>query len=132
MASVGELKKALEAEQAASVEAAHTAIAAIDTLLNISVGVLSALALAIALVALIGYQAIRRFAARVAERKANEKAESHVTSQEFLQLVQDTVAQEVNKRWTSTVVVGLDSRVPSPGDRSAFAPLRGSDDDDPR
>ena len=132
MASVGELKKALEAEQTATVEAAHTAIAAIDTSLNMSMGVLAALALIIAIVAIFGYRDIKRSAAKVAEDKANEKAELHVASEEFLQLVQDTVAQEVKKRWTSTVVVGLDSRVPAPDDRSAFAPLRGSDDDDPR
>lgn len=129
MASIRELKEALAAERAASVEASHTAIAAIDTLLNFSMWVMAILAIAIAIVALFGYRAIRGYAAKVAKDRANEEAASYVASEEFLRLVEETVAREVQKRWAATVVVGLDSSPASSGTASVFDRLGGNDDD---
>ena len=132
MASVRELKDALAAESAASVEASRTAIAAIDTLLNFSMWVMATLAIIIAIVALIGYSAIRRYAARVAKHIANEKASRYIDSEEFLRLVEQAVAREVRERWTSTVVVKLDSQPAPPDTTSAFDPLRRNNGDDSR
>lgn len=132
MASVRELKERLAAENAATIEASHTAIAAIDTLLNFSMWVLGILAIIIAIVAIFGYAAIKRYAARVAEGIANEKANRYIGSDEFLGVVEQTIAKEVQEHWRSTVVVNLDSRPASPSSVSAFDRLERSSDDDSR
>lgn len=105
MASVRELKDALEAEQTRAVDVADRSIAAIDTLLNLSMWGMTILGILVGLIALFGYGLIARSARIAAEKVATEKVESYIKSQEFADQIQRDVKEEVRRRVADKIIL---------------------------
>lgn len=96
MASVEEIKAALELERDEATELAERALQAVDTVTNLSNWWLSFLSILLAVLGLIGLAAIffgsRRQARKVAETRIN----SYIKSEEGKLLIQDAISDEVD------------------------------------
>lgn len=98
MAAVSELKEALVTEQTRALELADQSMAAVGTLLNLSMYVLGGLGVIIALIALFGYGVIAKGARDSANKVAIERMDSYIISQEFSDLLERCVRDEVKRR----------------------------------
>ena len=105
MATVQELKDGLLAEQSRTVEVADSAIAAIDTILNLSTYVLTILGVIIALLAIFGYAFIASSARKAAREVATDAMDSYIKGQEFADRVQGAVESEVKRRMANKFIV---------------------------
>lgn len=105
MATVQELKDGLLAEQSRTVEVADSAIAAIDTILNLSTYVLTILGVVIALLAIFGYAFIASSAQKAAKKVATGAMDSYIKSQEFADRMQGAVEAEVKRRMANKFIV---------------------------
>lgn len=105
LATVQELKDGLLAEQSRTVEVADSAIAAIDTILNLSTYVLTILGVIIALLAIFGYAFIASSARKAAKEVATDAMNSYIKSQEFGDRMQGAVESEVKRRMANKFIV---------------------------
>jgi hypothetical protein len=105
LATVQELKDGLLAEQSKTVEVADSAIAAIDTILNLSTYVLTILGVIIALLAIFGYAFIASSARKAAKEVATDAMDSYIKSQEFADRMQGAVESEVKRRMANKFIV---------------------------
>lgn len=121
MASVQEIKDALHAEREATVKASEIAMTAIDTLLNMSMWVLSVLALMLAVLAIVGWWQIHRIVKLKAEHIANRKLDHYIGSDKFTTLMDQKITEAVETRWQDTVVVReIQVRQRAPADEQPF------------
>ena len=127
MASIRELKDDLAREHAASIEATQNAIAAIDTVLNISTWSLGILAIIIAVGGLVSFGLI----VLQAQRAAISRVDKYVNSEEFSRRIDRTIAREVKNRFSSVTLVKLDSPVAPQNAQPAFdePPNEGNEND---
>lgn len=105
LATVQELKDRLLAEQSRTVEIADSAIAAIDTILNLSTWGLGILGVIIALLAIFGYGFIASSARKSAKEVATKAMSSYIKSQEFADQMQGAVEAEVRRRMANKFIV---------------------------
>ncbi len=98
MATVKELKEALITEQTKALEIADRALVSINTLLNLSMWVLGAFAIIIALIALFGWGFITISARKRAEKIAKDTIDAYIDSSMFTNVLEDHVRREVKER----------------------------------
>jgi hypothetical protein len=122
MASVQELKDALKTEQSRAIEVSDTAIAAIDTLLNLSQYVLTILGIVLAVLALIGIGAMAGLARRAAISMANSRLDDYLKSQEFEDRMAVAVKSEVKERVGNKVILTYLEEEKDGGEPDPFPP----------
>lgn len=105
MATVQEIKDALLLEQQNTIEVSQTAIAAIDTLLNLSMYVLGVLAILLALLSIWGITTIRSSSEKKAKKVANDYLKVYIESDKFKDLLEVSVKDEVKSRVGSKVIL---------------------------
>lgn len=105
MASVAELKLALETEQSRAIEIADRALTAISTISAVSGVAIGFLALLIAILGFIGYNRIKSSANSMAAKVAAEAVSNYISTEDFEKLMERKVAEEAQKRWQNTVIV---------------------------
>lgn len=120
MASIQELKDALETEQTRALEVADRALTSIDTLLNLSMWVLAVFAIIIALIALFGWGFIARSARRRAEKIAKEAIDAYIKSEMFTNVLEKNVRQEVKSRVGEKVILANLTEEPAGDDPDPF------------
>ncbi|WP_299444166.1 hypothetical protein [uncultured Rhodospira sp.] len=131
MASVAEIKSALLQERQELADIAALALTSMDTLLALSMFVLSAIGLLIAVLSIIGVVWLVRVARRNATKVANERLDSYLESQVFRDLMESMVANAVDRKWQNTVVVTrLDTHDQQAGGHAEFPAPRGARSDD--
>ncbi|WP_224824868.1 hypothetical protein [Cognatishimia sp. MH4019] len=120
MASIQELKDALETEQTKALDVADRALTSIDTLLNLSMWVLAVFAIIIALIALFGWGFIARSARRRAEKIAKDAIDEYIKSEMFTNVLEKNVRQEVKSRVGEKVILANLTEEPSGDDPDPF------------
>lgn len=105
MATVQELKDALETEQTKAIELADRAISAIDTLLNLSTWSLGVLAFVVGVIAIFGYALIANSAKKGAKQVAKSGLDTYLKSQEFSEALEVAIRQEVKDRLKDRVIM---------------------------
>ncbi|MBX7501357.1 hypothetical protein K3181_07880 [Qipengyuania sp. YG27] len=105
-------------EQALS--ASDTALSAIDTLLNISMWTLGILAIALAVIGIIGWSVIRAACLNAVKQIANERFDSYMGSEEFRQFTQDRVDRAVKANWQNHLMKRIEEAVRKDSDPSPF------------
>lgn len=98
MASVQDIKDALETEQQRSVELADKAFQAIDTVTNLANFWLTALSIGIAIVGLIGLGAVYLSSKREARRVAEARIKSYLEGEEVQSQIGSLIETEVQRR----------------------------------
>lgn len=108
MASVNEIKEALTLEHQRTLEVADRAISAIDTMLNVGMWVMGALALAVAVFALLGYREVTNAARKKAEQVANKHVRDYIESDEFKVAIRRQVATATNRYQADQIAKALE------------------------
>ena len=104
-----------------ALEASETAIDAIGTIVSVSTWALGIIAVALTLIAVWGYAAIRRAASEEAKQIANKRFDDYIETDEFKEMVKARIAQSVHDRWGSTFVVSrISEEQKDPNDPSPF------------
>lgn len=105
MSSVLEMKSALLEDREALAEVASLSISSIDAMLNFSMLVLGILSVLIAIFSIIGIVVLLRQARKKAEQVANRKVDDYINTTGFAELIESKIADAIDKRWQSTVVL---------------------------
>lgn len=105
MASVQELKDALEAERGAAAQLAESALQAIDTVTNLASFTLAGLGIVIAILALIGFATVYFGARRLARKVAEVRIKSFIEGEEGERFVHSVIADEVTRQIEQRVFV---------------------------
>jgi len=131
MASVSDLKLALDAERQAAAKAAEVAISSIDTLLNLSTWVLSSIGVLLAILSITGVIVLVRLAKNSAVHVANKRLDNYIGTEEFKDLVEGKISDAIEERWQRTVVLTrLETHENDPaGGREFPSPNKGGRDD---
>lgn len=123
LASVSQLKEVLAVEQASAVDVAERAIGAIDTLLNLSTWALGILAFVVGIIAIFGYGLIANAAKRAAKDVAKAEASTYINSQEFSDILEVAIKQEVKDRMKDKIIMNFMTEDPDQnGGADAFPP----------
>lgn len=104
MASVQEMKDALEAERGHFVELSERALDAIATQLSLSSWVLGAMAVVVATLGIFGWAAVRRAAIKRAESLAKRRVKTYLCSDEFHALVRTKIEEYTRENWENRIV----------------------------
>jgi len=105
VASVQETKDALLADQQTTIEATNISIAAIDTLLNLSMWVLGVFALLLAILSIWGITTIKSSSEKKAKKVANGYLKDYIDSDNFRDLLEITVKAEVKSRVGNKIIL---------------------------
>jgi hypothetical protein len=105
VASVQELKDALQAEQLAAIDVADRALDAINTLLTLSGWTITILAFVVGLIAIFGYALIASSAKNAAKKVATDRVDSYIKSQEFHDSLEVQVRKEVKERLRGKMIL---------------------------
>ena len=103
-----------------ALNASETAISAIDTLLNISMWTLGILAIALALVGIIGWSVIRAACINHAKQIANDRFDDYIKSDEYSAFVQARVDKAVKANWQNHLMKRIEEAVKDEGEASPF------------
>ena len=125
MATVQELKDALETEQARAAELAEKAIGAIDTLLNLSTWTLGILAFIVGIIAIFGYSLIASAAKKSAKEVAKAEAATYIKSKDLEDRLEVAIRQEVKERMKDKVIMTYMTEEKGTGKADAFPPIPG-------
>lgn len=90
-------------------EIVDTALAAIDTLLNASMWVLSVLAFVLAVIAIFGWTVIRRASVERATKVAGEKLDEFLSTEDFESLLSDKIQEAIERKWQGGLFINVDA-----------------------
>lgn len=105
LATVTELKDALETEQTKAIELADKALGAIDALLTLSTWSLGILAFVVGVIAIFGYALIASSAKKSAKLVAKSGLDTYLKSREFSEALEVAIRQEVKDRLKDRVIM---------------------------
>jgi type IV secretory pathway TrbD component len=105
LASVGELKNALQAEREAAADLAEASMAAISSILALSTWVLAVLGIVLACVAIVGWVAVHKGAQRKAAEVAKRHVQEHIKGQGFSDMLEKLIQDEVREKLSQTHIV---------------------------
>lgn len=101
-------------------ELVDTALAAIDTLLNISTYVLTVLGIVLALIGIVGWVIIRKGAIDKAADTASSKLDSYLEGEKFEALLADKLQESIEKKWQGGLFINVDATTKPVAEDSPF------------
>ena len=105
LATVQELKDALDVQRELSIALSERSMAAIDTLLSLSTWAFGILAFVVGVIAIFGYSLIHTSAKKAAQKVAKDGFNSYLKSQEFADLLETEVRKEVKERMKDKIIL---------------------------
>jgi hypothetical protein len=105
LATVQELKDALEVQRELSIALSERSMAAIDTLLGLSTWAFGILAFVVGIIAIFGYSLIHTSAKRAAQKVAKDGFNDYLKSREFADLLEAGVRIEVKERMKDKIIL---------------------------
>lgn len=101
--------------------ASQTAIDAISTVVSVSTWALAIIGIGIAVIAWWGWSTLKAAARETAKKIANERFDSYIKTETFLEMVKERIDKSVQERWQNTKVAErIEEESKLPDDPSPF------------